>query len=284
MKKRNLKSILAVFAAAVTSLSLLAGCGNGESLPTSSDSSQGANHGGAGVILLSVNPEIEVEYDQSGLVLEVEAANDDGKSLLDEAAGSYQGEACGDVVAQLVEKMYETGIFDETVGGHTKNIVIKLEEGSAYPNQDFLKAIGNEVRKMVEKCGGSSQPMLVEEDDYTEDGKIGLEKAKELVLAQLGLTEATFLEKEYELDDGIYELEFTANNTEYEFEVDAFSGKVLEADYERNDDWDDDLDDSDDRYDDSDDDDRYDDSDDDDRYDDSDDDDRYDDSDDDWDD
>ena len=34
-------------------------------------------------------------------------------------------------------------------------------------------------------------------------------------------------------------MEFSANGVEYEYEVDARSGKVLEADIDGNDDWDD---------------------------------------------
>src|SRR5699024_9823967 len=71
------------------------------------------------------------------------------------------------------------------------------------------------------------------------NGYIGLEKAKELALSQLGLSadEATFVEREYELDDGVYEMEIHVGNAEYEVEVDARTGKITEADYDRNDDW-----------------------------------------------
>lgn len=122
---------------------------------------------------------------------------------------------------------------------------------------------------------------------------IGMEKAKALALAHLGLREATFTQQEYDREDGVYELDLISGSTKYEFEVNAFTGKVVEVERERipaqgssqndalddrYDDLDDHDDDWDDRYDDLDDhdddwDDRYDDWDD--RYDDWDD--RYDD-------
>lgn len=68
---------------------------------------------------------------------------------------------------------------------------------------------------------------------------LSLERAKELVLAQLGLESGSFLDHEYDLEDGVYELVVTVNGVQYEFEVDAYTGEILEADIEGNDDWDD---------------------------------------------
>ena len=50
--------------------------------------------------------------------------------------------------------------------------------------------------------------------------------------------DAVFTEQECELDDGVYELEFTAGKFEYDVEVNAYTGKVIKADYENNHDWD----------------------------------------------
>ncbi|HIS50929.1 MAG TPA: PepSY domain-containing protein, partial [Candidatus Gallacutalibacter pullistercoris] len=295
MKKTTLKNKTIAVTAAALSLAVLAGCVSSGSSPAAgsvaSDPSSSTQNQAMGTILLSVNPEIEIDYDDGGRVLEIEGLNEEGKAVIKDFTG-YEGQACRTVVEDLVEEIYADGYFDSTVGGHTKNIVVKLEEGSRYPDDDFLEDVAEGVRGAVKTCHLDSSAMTVNEDDYAENGYIGLDKAKELVLGQLGLEEASFTEREYELDDGVYELEFTANGVEYEFEVNAVTGKVTEADYDHNDDWkdyddddNDDRDDDDDRYDDDDDDndDRYDDDDDDndDRYDDDDDDDRYDDDDDD---
>ena len=221
----------------------------------------------AGTLLLSVNPEIEIEYDHRGLVIEIEGLNNDGKAVAG-AYKDYKGKDCDTVVNELVKKIYDSGFFETTIGGQSRNIVIKLEDGSVAPDDTFLDKMAQGVRDTVAEYNISSKPMLIDKDDFADNGYIGLEKAKELVLAQLGLDEATFRDKEYELDDGVYELEFTSGGMEYEYEVHAVTGKILEADRERNDDWDDIFDDDwDDKYDD-DWDDRYDDDDRDDRYDD----------------
>ena len=262
MKKTTLKKTTLMAAAAILSLSVLAGCvsandSSAAGAPTTGTSS--STTASAGTILLSVNPEIEMEYDGKARVVSLEGLNDDGKKVLTGYTG-FEGRECDDVAAELVKKIYDGGYFSNKVDGHTPNIVVKLSEGSQYPDDDFLEDVAEEVRGAVKVCSLDASAITVDQDDYDDkNGYIGLEKAKELVLAQLGLDEATFTDREYDLDDGVYEMEFTANGTEYEFEVNAVTGKIEKADYDRNDDWngynddrddDDNDDDNDDRYDD----------------------------------
>ncbi len=243
--RNNMMTKLLTAALALTLSVSLFGCTKGE-IPQAEKALTGESKTvAAGTILLSVNPEIEVEYDSNGVVLEIEGVNDDGKSVANGYTG-YEGRDCAEVVGALVQKIYEGGYFENAFAGHAKNIIVKLEDGSQYPNDDFLETIADSVRKTIAACGANNAAVTVDRDDLDEQGRIGMEKARELVLTQLGLTEATFSDAEYELDDGVYEMEFTANGVEYEYEVDAVTGKVLEADYENNDDWDDDDDDLDD--------------------------------------
>ena len=232
MKKMKWKKSLTLTASAALALSLLAGCGAQPAEQSSTESKA------VGTVLLSVNPEIEVEYDKSGLVLEIEGLNKDGKTVVKDVK-DYQGKDCRTVVSELVRDIYDDGYFEGTVDGHTKNIVLKLEEGSVYVSDEFLQDVADGVRETVQECGIDAKTMAVSEGDLDDAGHIGQNKAKELVLAQLGLESASFRDHEYELDDGVYEFEFTAGGVEYEYEVDARTGKVLEADIDGNDDWDD---------------------------------------------
>lgn len=79
---------------------------------------------------------------------------------------------------------------------------------------------------------GSSQPS----SDY-----IGVDKAKSIALNHAGLKAAsvTFTKAKLDRDDGrmIYEIEFFNGYTEYEYEIDAISGKILDYDIERDDDY-----------------------------------------------
>ena len=232
MKKMNWKKSLTLVASAALMLSLLVGCGAQPAKQAS------AENKAVGTMLLSVNPEIEVEYDKNGLVLEIEGLNKDGKTVVKDVK-EYQGKDCSTVLSELVRDIYDDGYFEGTVDGHAKNIVLKLEEGSVYVSDEFLQDVADGVRKTVQECGIGSETMTVSEGDLDDTGHIGQNKAKALVLAQLGLESASFRDHEYELDDGVYEFEFTADGVEYEYEVDARTGKVLEADIDGNDDWDD---------------------------------------------
>ena len=63
---------------------------------------------------------------------------------------------------------------------------------------------------------------------------ISVEQAKQTALADAGLSSATFTKAKLEKDDGrvIYEIDFYAGNKEYEYDIDAFSGAILDRDIE----------------------------------------------------
>ena len=241
MKTTSLKNILTGATMGIALTAVLAGCGT---TPAATQTADGAGETpiaqasqAAGTLLLSVNPEIEIEYDDDGLVTEVEGVNDEGRGVTS-GYGGYEGRQCREVVSDLVEEIYEAGHFNQTVDGHDRNVVVKLQQGSSYPGEEFLRGIEDDVRATVGGFGLASDALTVAPEQLDDRGYIGLDAAKDIVLSQLGLTEASFNDHEYELDDGVYEMEFTSGGVEYEYEVDARTGKVLEADVDGNDDWD----------------------------------------------
>ena len=222
-----------------------------------------------GTLLISVNPEIKMDYNYKGRVLKLKGMNESGRAVVRNMK-NYEYDPCEEVIEDLIREIYADGYFDTQKNHPAKNLLIKLEAGSKTPDSHFLDDVADSARYTLKDCGLKSSTVTVNTSELDHKGRIGIQKARELALAHAGLKDAVFNEGEYDLDDGIYELEFTAGGIEYEYEVNAFTGKITAADRERNDDWD--AWDDDDRYDDDhDDDDRYDD----DRYDD----DRYDDDD-----
>lgn len=70
------------------------------------------------------------------------------------------------------------------------------------------------------------------------NGEISLDDAKVAALADAGVTEdsATFVKAKKERDDGrnIYDIEFYADNTKYEYEINAADGSVISSERDAN--------------------------------------------------
>lgn len=68
-------------------------------------------------------------------------------------------------------------------------------------------------------------------------GKISASRAEEIALNHAGVSkaEAKFLKSQLDIDDGRYkyEVDFYANGYQYDYEIDADSGKVLDSDKDR---------------------------------------------------
>ena len=246
-KKRFFTALTVTALAGALTLTALTGCSGGGSTTSTLTPTNAA----AGSLLLSVNPEIELEYDDQGNTLALAGINDDGAAVLSDYAG-YEGKPADDVVEELIGRIYAAGYFQGTVDGHPKNLVLKLENGSQYPSDDFLERIAADARTVLETQQVSAQTLTIDEDDYDDQyrdqGYINAQTAESILATQLQRNDLQFVEKDYDIDDGTYEIEFVLDGVEYEYEVNASTGKVLEVDRERhnaNDDWGDDIDDDD---------------------------------------
>ena len=246
-KKRLFAALIPAALAGAMTLTTLTGCSGGGTTTSTLTPTNAA----AGVLLLSVNPEIELAYDQAGNTLSLTGQNDDGVAVLTDYNG-YQGKPADDVIQELIDRIYEGGYFEGTVDGHPKNLVLKLENGSQYPSDDFLNTIAADAKSTLEARQVSSQTFTVDQDDYDdryrEQGYINAQTAEDILATQLQRNDLQFVQKDYDIDDGTYEIEFVLDGVEYEYEVNASTGKVLEVDRERhnaNDDWGDDINDDD---------------------------------------
>ena len=229
-----------LFGLALTAALTLTACGSPAGTETSQVTADGTNpvaqeaaNGSVGTVLLSVNPEIEIDYDKAGNVVALTGLNADGQAVLASYTG-YEGKACTAVVSELVDEINAGGYFDATIDGHEKNIVLKMERGSAYPSDQFLNDLAEAVRLVVEADQIGSQTVTLDSDDYDDaygdKGYINAAAAQNILSIQLGRNDIQFVEKDYDLDDGEYEVEFVLDGVEYEYEVNAVTGKVVEMD------------------------------------------------------
>ena len=129
MKLRR-KLFATVSSLAVAATVLLAGCG--------APAQEGTALKDTGVLTLSVNPEIQIEYNGDGKVIALTGRNDDGKGIV-EAYTDYIGKNCDDVLKDLIVEINEAGFFVDDIDGNKKNIVLQLEPGSVLPSDDFLE-------------------------------------------------------------------------------------------------------------------------------------------------
>ena len=67
---------------------------------------------------------------------------------------------------------------------------------------------------------------------FAANNYIGVEKAKSIALKDAGVSGATFVKAKLETEDGVkvYDVEFYKGNVEYDYEIDAITGKILEKD------------------------------------------------------
>ena len=121
MKLRR-KVFVAVSSLAVAATVLLAGCG--------APAQEGTALKETGVLTLSVNPEIQIEYNRDGKVTALTGRNDDGKGIV-EAYPDYIGKDCETVLRDLIVEINEAGYFVDDIDGNKKNIVLQLEPGPA---------------------------------------------------------------------------------------------------------------------------------------------------------
>ena len=68
-------------------------------------------------------------------------------------------------------------------------------------------------------------------------GFIGVDRAKSIALGHAGVSASSVAFSKAKLDDddgrGVYEIEFYVGNTEYDYEIDAHSGGIIEYDKDR---------------------------------------------------
>ena len=237
------KTILAALVASLTMLMalLLTGCGaanNTDDYTFLTDK---------GYLTLSVNPAIRIEYNTDGLVTGLEGRNDDGTAIA-ASYTDYIGKDCSTVLRDLVTDIYKAGYFiDETETGK-RQIVLQIEPGSAMPDDDFLELLSHDVQMAMSDLALQSDVVDISATDYDvryeKNGKpspyITMAKAREIALTHAGVKaeDAVWDDREFDFDDGkpIFELEFSAGGVEYEYDIDARTGKIIKFETDRDDD------------------------------------------------
>ena len=133
------------------------------------------------------------------------------------------------LIQAIVEGSNNTKTFEELVGLSINELHLLYTAQAPLEGQtsDGQQSSGTTNAAPITTSGSASQSAY-----------IGLEAAKQAALNHAGVSasQATFLEAEYDYDDGrmVYEVEFHVNGTEYEYEIDAQTGDVVKHKTEQN--------------------------------------------------
>ena len=238
--KKLLKSLFSLALAGALTLTALTGC----SVAPNDNVTALAE---TGYLTLRVNPEIEVEYNKEGKVTDLTGQNEEGRAIV-AAYNDYIGKDCTEVLSDLLVDINEGGYFVSEDEDHPKNVVLQVKPGSVIPDEDFLTRLSNEIKVTVSSFGAQDEgTILIDTEDYDDayakgeklSSYITLDKAKEIALNHSGVdaSKAAFFDREFDLDDGkaVYEIDFVAGGIEYEYEVDAKTGKILSFESDRDD-------------------------------------------------
>ena len=129
----------------------------------------------------------------------------------------------------------------------TTSSVVKVEEKNETKTEDKnvqppTKAVEQLKEEKTEKDNipqKTNKNINTTEKNVNSDVKITKEEAKKTVLAHAGLSESDIKFYKSELDREraglVYEIEFVSDKYEYDYEVDAESGKITKAEKEIND-------------------------------------------------
>lgn len=170
----------------------------------------------------------------NGAILSQVMVHSDELSQKAQEYGISAGKAA--LIQAVVEGSNNTKTFEDLVGLSINELNLLYTAQLSLPaNDDDLGIIG-----------GADGPTAIYTTDSTilasgsasQNAYIGAEAAKTAALKHAGFSasQVTFLDAEYDYDDGrmIYEVEFHVNGTEYDYDIDALTGAVVKYQSEKN--------------------------------------------------
>ena len=109
-----------------------------------------------------------------------------------------------------------------------------IAKNNLYTYEDLKDLSINELNLLL----GSTTENVTTSGTASDKSYIGKDKALEIALSDAGVSSPTWSEVEMDYDDGFmtYEIKFTYNNREYDYEINAITGDILESNREYDDD------------------------------------------------
>lgn len=163
----------------------------------------------------------------NGAVLAQTLQNSEELSQKAQEYGISTGKAA--LIQAIVAGSNNTKTFEDLVGLSINELNLLYTAQAPLEGQTS----GNE-----QNTGAANAAPITTSGSASQSAYIGPEAAKEAALKHAGVSasDATFVEAEYDYDDGrmVYEVEFHVKGTEYDYEIDAQTGEVVKYKTEQN--------------------------------------------------
>src|SRR5690625_4706613 len=88
----------------------------------------------SGKLILKVNPEIALTYNEEGVVTDITGNNEDGQKIINNYA-DFIGKDSGLALEELIALINEEGYFVEEVEGEPKRVVLELERSEEHTSE-----------------------------------------------------------------------------------------------------------------------------------------------------
>ena len=179
------------------------------------------------------------------------------------ADAGFTSEQVTDLVAHYDdEDGYAVYEVDFTANGYEYDYTVKASDGKILEAQREKADDNNASSDSVNNSDSDSSATTGQSPQQSSNGStssnntpasryIGVDKAKSIALKDAGVSASSvkrYSKAKLDRDDGVavYEIEFYTDSMEYEYEINATTGKIMDRDAELrdyDDDWDDDYDD-----------------------------------------
>lgn len=152
-----------------------------------------------------------------------------------EIALNHAGVSADKAVFETVRLDKEDGVYEYEVDFRVGNIEYDYEINAI--TGKVLEADKELEFQNTQKPQNTENPTVKSENNQPSNNStvITAQKAKEIALSHAGLSlnDVSFLKAEFDKEDNAYEIEFVSGGFDYEYEIHAESGKILDSEKER---------------------------------------------------
>lgn len=154
--------------------------------------------------------EVELDYENGKMIYEVS---------FDANCNEYEYDIDA-ITGSIITKEIERDDYCKTVQNNTTT------RPSNSSNSNTSSSSSSSNRPSTSSSSNSSS------SSSSSSNNIGATKAKSIALSNAGVSNPRELEVEFDSDDGVYEVSFKSGNKEYNYEIDAKTGRIVSKDIE----------------------------------------------------